>query len=343
MATSYFRERARNPYLRQQVAPDYEDPAISTTFSRPMPIAPEVVERPPLRAEAPAVAPSFIDPIEQARGAYEAQVPTTTKGRILEALKTAGLGFLQSASRDPNNPIAAGIGGAAAGGLISGISPKTGRGYQFETLQRPVLEDQLRRREAQRQQQRQAEADALKYQETQADIELKRSTAEKNRRPAPPRAVSPLRGRPGDVFLDPTTRQVVTQIPSQEKPPSAAELTIEPTSGKSAEEIAEDSYQGRGGDQYVLGRLPAATRQLIEKGTFTQDGQEYSASPEQIASAQRALDDAIKRQRATDLQYTRGSIRSRRLGGKSKQGAQSGISRPRSDFNSSKFPGLKFD
>lgn len=149
MATSYFRERARNPYLKR--APGLEDdPNVSPTFSRPMPMAPEVIERPPLRAVAPPASTLAPDPIETARTAYEAQVPTTTKGRILEALKTAGLGFLQGAARDRENPLAAGIGGAVAGGGISAVSPKTGRGFQFETLERPRLEDQMRREEDRR-------------------------------------------------------------------------------------------------------------------------------------------------------------------------------------------------
>lgn len=348
MATSYFRERARNPYLRQRVAPTFEDdPNISPTFSRPMPMAPEVVERPPLRAETPAtpaLAPP--DPIETARTAYEAGAPTTVGGRFKQAGLNALLGFLQAASRDRENPLAAGLGGAAAGGAISAISPKTGRGYQFETIQRPGIEDRLRRDDERlkRAQGQEDRARAIRLDEAKIkDIE---SEAQVRLHPSP-KAVSPLRGRAGDVFLDPVTKQPIARIPQQEKPPSAAELTIDPESGMSAEEMADASYQGRGGDRYVFSHLPAPARQLIEKGTFTQDGQEYPASPEQVAAAQRALDDAIKRQRDTDLQYTRGAIRSKRLGGGRQEpkpsGSQSGISRPRSQFNSSKFPGLKFD
>src|SRR5262245_14057735 len=156
MATSYFRERARNPYLRSQVAPIFEeDPNISPTFSQPMPTMTPTIEASPTRAVAPT---PYVDPIETARTAYEAQVPTTTKGRILEAIKSAGLGFLQAASRDRENPIAAGIGGAATGGAISAISPKTGRAYQFETFERPGIEERLRREEEHRKRQ-QAEED----------------------------------------------------------------------------------------------------------------------------------------------------------------------------------------
>jgi hypothetical protein len=351
MATSYFRERARNPYLRRGVAPIFEeDTATAPTFSQPMPMAPEVIERPPLRAAAPPVMPgvpaafSTTDPITAASEAYQADAPTTFGGKFKDVLKSAALGFLQSAARDRQNPLAAGAGGALAGGAIQAISPKTGRAYQFETMERPGIEDQLRREQERRQLARQTALDELKQREIEAGIGLKGAQTQKLRMPEAPKAVAPLRGRPGDVFLNPSTGRVITQVPSQEKAPTAAELTIEPASGKSAEEIAEDSYQGRGGDQYVLSRLPGATRQLIERGTFTQDGEEYQASPEQIATAQRALDDAIKRQRAIDLQYTRGSVRARRLGGKSKsQQGGTGISRPRSQFNSKKFPGLKFD
>jgi hypothetical protein len=220
MATSYFRERARtyrarNPFSRYPS--DDEDPTITPTFDQPMPppgMAPVIQSQ---SGAAPYSSIPLADPIETARENYMAGAPTGAKNRIIQALMNAGLGFLQGASRDPENPIAAGIGGAAAGGLISGVSPKTGRGYQFETLQRPVLEDQLRRQEAQRQRQRQIEGDALKTEETRADIELKRSQAIKARTPATPRAVNPLRGRPGDVFLDPATGQPIGQIPAAPK------------------------------------------------------------------------------------------------------------------------------
>lgn len=43
MATSYFRERARNPYLRNTISLEDEQDIspVSPTFSRPMPLAPE--------------------------------------------------------------------------------------------------------------------------------------------------------------------------------------------------------------------------------------------------------------------------------------------------------------
>ena len=147
MATSYFRARARNPYLRARgTVPNDQGPGPTSnpfttpTFTQPPTQAQVVMEAPPDRPGATSAPP--VDPIALARAEYEAGAPTTVKNKILQALANAGLGFLQGAARDPNNPIAAGIGGAATGGAISAISPKTGRSMLFETIQRPRIEDQ---------------------------------------------------------------------------------------------------------------------------------------------------------------------------------------------------------
>jgi hypothetical protein len=199
VATSYFRERARNPHLRQQVAPAFEgDPNVTPTFSQPMPMASEVIERPPLRAEAPPVASasvpgafSTLDPITAGAEAYQADAPTTFGGKFKDVLKSAALGFLQSAARDRENPLAAGVGGAVTGGAIQAVSPTTGRAFQFDMLERPRIEDQMRREQAKQDKARAVALDDQKRRETEADINLKGAQAKKLLTPEVPRAESP--------------------------------------------------------------------------------------------------------------------------------------------------------
>lgn len=160
MATqSYFRERARNPYLRNIPGYEEEPQGVSPTFERPMPMAPTVVERPPMRAETPTptAPPSPYERIERERAAYTAKIPTTTGGRFKEALLTAALGALQAAARDRENPLGAALGGAVTGGAISAINPRAGRAYQFETAQRPGIEERMRDEDEQRKRQQMAE------------------------------------------------------------------------------------------------------------------------------------------------------------------------------------------
>jgi hypothetical protein len=195
-----------------------------STFDRPQPVlapAPNASSgQTPLRATAPILQP---DPLEVVRSQYEMGAPTTTKGKILQALANAGLGFLRGAANNPDDPIAAGIGGAATGGVISAVNPRAGRMMQFEQIQRPGIEDRLRREEAQRQRQRQIEADELKRQETLADIDLKRSTAQKNRTPAPLRARAPMSVAPGSTLVDTETGRPIYQAPPREKTPTYRE------------------------------------------------------------------------------------------------------------------------
>jgi hypothetical protein len=236
MAESYFRRRARNPYRQSNIAelyapqtPTFDEP-MSPAITAPQPL--DVVLDSPESPTPASIKPRSTgrelmemilaqaggDPVERERAAYESQVPTTTKGRIVEALKSAGIGALQAAARNPRDPLGAAIGGAAAAGGISAVSPKTGRAFQFESVVRPGIEERERRAEAQRQRQRQAEADELKRRETMTDIELKRSQAEKNRRPeAPARAINPYRWTPAGRLNTITGEIDPSAIPPKER------------------------------------------------------------------------------------------------------------------------------
>ncbi|MGH9752776.1 MAG: hypothetical protein ACREA2_08320 [Blastocatellia bacterium] len=219
MATSFFRERAglraRNPFRKS--IPGIDD-VPEPIFVQPPGDAQQTPEPSPAPARATApVTPPYVDPVELARGEYEADVPTGAKGLILHVLKTAGLGALKAAAENPQDPLGAAIGGAAAGGIISGVSPKHGRRFQFEMIERPRIEAQERRRLEMLKRQQAQEDRALKHQEKQADIDLKRSTADRNRRPE--RAENPYRDFPGGIY-DSRTGQIVQPAPAKDRPPA---------------------------------------------------------------------------------------------------------------------------
>jgi hypothetical protein len=100
------------------------------------------------------------------------------------------------------------------------------------------------------------------------------------------------------------------------------------------EEKADASYQGRGGDKYVLKTLSPRTQQIIADGTVTEEGAvdaegkvipgktTRQADPAEIEAAQQEFDRAIARQRKVDLDYTRGNIRGKVLSGRKSSGAK---------------------
>lgn len=253
MATpSYFRERARNPHLRRPPGLE-EDPRISPTFDQPMP--PGVAAPQPLevagapRATAPPVTPPLArDPLATAYEGYAADVPTTTGGRILEALKTAGIGALQGVARNPQGGLGAAIGGAAAGGVMSAVSPRAGRALQFGTIEQPRIEGEMQRAEVQRKKQEEQEdrargisMDALKRRQIETGIKADEATTRARRfetvpygagvldtesgelTPGQPRAEAPEFGATGGAIYNKRTGEVTTPAPPrQSRPPEAS-------------------------------------------------------------------------------------------------------------------------
>jgi hypothetical protein len=345
MATSYFRERARNPYLRTPIG--YEDEQeispVSPTFSRPMPMAAEVIERPPLRAATPAYgAPPAFEPLsgilERERTAYEAKVPTTTGGRILEVLKGAGLNALQAVARNPNDPLGAAIGGAATGGTISAISPKLGRGVQFEMLERPRIEERYRSEEEQRQKARALDMDALKRREIEANI--RDTEAQTKARLQPPKGATPIALKPGERLIDPATRQVLAEGGSAPLSLPAAEGLLVESEGPQ-EKIAQDTLRGR--MESLKQRLSPDEQRYVFGPLNNRD------DPQAVASARSRWDNILKtemegiRRYISEERKAKGEAIRRQGPGALKSGGAKPVTRPRSQFNSSKFPGLKFD
>jgi hypothetical protein len=90
--------------------------------------------------------------------------PTGEYGRSWKDVAVnALLGFTQGAARDPRNPLAAGLGGAATAGTLSAISPKIGKDLGFEMMVRPQVEAE---------QARQLEAEKAAYDARRREIDL---------------------------------------------------------------------------------------------------------------------------------------------------------------------------
>jgi hypothetical protein len=280
-----------------------------------------------------------------------------TEGRGKAGLK----GVLRGAAAGlQSGGLAGGLGGALVGGLGGLISPRRIREMEFEERVRPRILERFAYEDADRaRQMQQAQAEAAQAMQ-QAQIDNIRSQIESRRAQDAlnqQTANQPILVPEGGTVFDPRTQKPVFTSPRRPDPDDPS-LDIEPESGKSADQIAIESYNARGGDAYVLSRLPQRQQDLIT-GAIT------DADPSEVSAALRAFEAAKQRQLEMDKAYTRGDVRGRnlrrRLGRQTaptqtaptqttpaptqrapQQGA-SGITRSRSQFNTSKFPGLKFD
>lgn len=79
--------------------------------------------------------------------------------------------------------------------------------------------------------------------------------------------------------------------------------------GESVEVRARKSYEDRGGDKYVLSKLPERARQILEAGTVVVNGKTRAANQAEREAAQRVFERAIDRQYKADLDYTTGVFR----------------------------------
>jgi len=261
--------------------------------------------------------------IEDARQEHLGKTPGRLKSGLLNALK-GGLAGLAS-----GGGLGAALGGAVGGGAFGAITPRGAQDMDFEQRVKPKILDRFRY-EDQDTAARMAGAKAAGEQAmTQAQLEninsqiQSRSAGDELSRAKDQREANrPMILSQGQAGFDPKSQRKVFEVPAAPKAPTQAELGIEPTSGKSYEEISEESYQGRGGDAYVLSKMSPRDQQLIQKGTVTINGVEQGAEPSEIAQAQRAYENAIERQRKADVDYTRGSVRSGALGARRNGGAK---------------------
>jgi hypothetical protein len=272
----------------------------------PSPVSPDL-------AAAAAAPPTRYQQYQAEKQAFMRGTP----GRFKSGLLNTARGALQGLATGQG--LAGAVGGAIGGFAGGVVNPKGIREQEFNERIRPQIIERFGYEDQARAQELAAEKAARENAIAEADINLKNAQAYKNRQPLPSKTPA-LFNTPGGT-LDTSTRTIVPGTQPATKPPTAAELKTEPTSGKSAEQIAIESYENKGGDAYVLAHMPARIQQIIQKGTVTLNGKEQPASPDELRMAQQAFESAIKRQKETDIQYTTGSVRSRRLG--SRQGANS--------------------
>lgn len=331
---------------------------------------PSLIPSPPPNVPAPTLArPSRYDEKNEAKEVYLKGTPGRVKSGFLGALRGVAQGLATGGG------LGAALGGAVAGGAGGAIDPRGLREQQFNERILPQIEERFKYEDAARAAQREDQAARIAAERalredqtarvnianTQSQIDARNAAEKRANDEQSFKQSQPILVDEGKTMVipgkEPGTYTPVFTAARAPKPPTEAELMTEPTSGKSVEEIAEESYQKRGGNDYVLSKMSPRDRQLIERGTITvketdkqgkQTGKdiEEDAEENEIARAQRAFDAAIERQRKADLDYTRGNVRSRRLRAGSaanSSSSQSGLSRSRSQFNTSKFPGLRFD
>lgn len=314
-----------NPNAPNMPMPTRSAPTLTASDPLPPPRPNIPMPAPTIReAPLPEYRPPMITRAEGLAGAkdeFMAKTPGRFKSGVMGALRGLGQGLATGGG------LGAGLGGAIAGGAGGAINPRGMREMEFNQVKKPQIFERFRL-EDQEAAQRTAVAKAAADQAmTQAQLEniggqmRSREQGDRLAREKEEReANAPLVLNPGQVAVDRRTQKEVFKVPATPREPRApteAELSIEPSSGKSFEEIAEESYQNRGGDAEVFSKLPARTQQLI-------NGQIKDAAPAEVQAAQRAFQDAITRQRKTDLDYTRGSVRGRALGAKKSEGAKSG-------------------
>lgn len=148
--------------------------------------------QPPPRTDIPRPSPPSTDPIAQARQEY---IMRGVEGRDIlgdelaaprrnwkDTLKTAGIGALQGLA---TGGLGGAIGGALAGTAVGLISPRAARGYQFEMMQRPRMEEDLQRQMALRKAQEEFETRNVQQAYTGAMTEDLLSKAEERREGLP--------------------------------------------------------------------------------------------------------------------------------------------------------------
>jgi len=203
------RRRRRSPFLTPPINPEAD---MSDNLADDAPELPDLPPNPRPMLPPPSGIPGGVEPPpyspQDSLGPptryqrYEAEKQGYMRGRPVR-LKSALTGALQGLT-------AGGPGGALTGAAYGALDPRRVREVEFNQRIRPQIQERFGYEDQQRAQQRQAEADAL-------NEELRRAQIGELGRRGQPKPAAPLHGRPGDVFLDPTTRQPIATIPQQEK------------------------------------------------------------------------------------------------------------------------------
>jgi hypothetical protein len=287
--------------------------ALTRPTMQPMPDIPQLPNR-----QGPAVPDN---PIDRARYDYVMRGAKRTpeggfagdKIQFKRSGKDIGLAALTGLQQG-------GLLGAITGALGGVIDPMGQRERNFDALQLPRLEAQ-RARQLQEEDRLRLQATQelamrrgqLGLEQEQAQTDLYKAQAQRALNPAISRE-DPRRG----VFntprgtLDLGTGRIIegTEPLVREQRISPTQQLTEAETERAAQEgdveqITEDSYQGRGGDQYVFSKLQPQIQEIITKGTI--DGS--PATPQEIEAAQRTYQQAIDRERKNITEYTKGQAK----------------------------------
>ena len=223
------------------------------------------------------------------------------KGKIPRSWKTIGqnalLGAANAYKANPNGGLGAMLGGALGGGAGAAISPVGGRENVFNEGYRPGLERDEARAQQRQEIQRKNRMGGLAEREANADIGLKEAQRRRAERipgnigeatwgtydtttgqpiwqrppgasaqPAPSVHVDGegfyRNMRTGELILDPATKQ---PIKAGDKPITFADAEARRSEEEgSPEKIAMDSYEARGGDNYVISKMPPQLQQILK-------------------------------------------------------------------------------
>lgn len=343
--------------------------------------------------------PHAYDPVTAAQYDYVMQGTRDRQGNLGGKVRRSGKDIALAAL---GGLMRGGVLGAATGGIGATISPEFGREFNFETFHEPRMQREMARAQQQDAMRRQAAIDDLNRRRMETGISADEARIATERA----RIGMPMEVSPGASVVDPQTGRILATAPNRpagaispasprryaiggnlvdeagnvlftappkpEKERSVRELTREAETTREAEEgsveqIAEDSYQGRGGDVYVLSKLPAATQRILTEeivsapvvlidpdtgkpaidasGKPITEVQDRPATPAEVAAAQRQYDAAIRQERAAIRQHTQGAARekaSRRATGRnSSRGgtSHSGATRNVTEL-SKRYPGI---
>lgn len=250
-----------------------------------------------------------------------------------------------------------GLFGAALGAAAGAIDPQGTRERNFNRYRLPQIQQDAASAQAEEARARAQEMARLNQEratvgldQERAQTELYKAQAKKALNPEiKPRPVrlQPMVTEDGSTVLvdldDPNNagKQFKPFVRPERVSPTqqqaVSEMEREATEG-TPENIADDSYAGRGGDAYVLSRLNPSIQEILQKGTFNGD----PATPEEIESANRTYQNAIKQEKAAILQDTKATARQksgRRTIGKRSGPASATGTRSLKDLESKYFGG----
>jgi hypothetical protein len=283
-----------------------------------------------------------------------------------DVAKNALIGAGRQIAANPRDPIGAAIGGALVGGAGTAINPEKGREFTFDQVEGPRMERDIEKQRRERQQA--AEETFKEAQRKQIEAQTNKTNHDVDSDKARDRYI-PLAGgalydtkdqtlvvQPAEKTTKPTFhnvpagttvlgsdgKTVYTSPAKPEKPMSLGDAETERAADEgSVDQITNDSMEGR--RSALFSKLPPDYQKALNDPE--------KADTDTLAKAQRAFDQMWKDEYGRVRRYTEGEakkkaglIRAGRRPQSSSTGAPSqSTSRPRSQFNSEKFPGLHFD